>query len=237
MHPCKTKPKTLHRQGVVQKKEEDTMILSDGAIKKALKNGEIEITDYEDKQLQPASYDLRVGKQGVTIQEKKIEDISETSSFTVGPGDAAIIITHEIIGLDNSHAARFDLTSSHARKGIFATTGAQIDPGFRGRLFVGIANLTPDDYTFTFKEDFLTLEVHKLSEPSTKSYSGHNQNKTELTEKDVENLLSSEGLAISGIMKSIQSLKTEMQDLKNRVKNLLISRGILALWRTFLSLF
>ena len=194
------------------------MILSDKGIKEALDNGGIEISDYEDRQLQPASYDLRVGKQGATIQGKRIEDISERGFIIVEPGDSALISTHEIIRMDASHAARFGLTSGHARKGIYATTGTQIDPGFRGRLFVGITNLTPKSVTFTFKEDFLTLEIHKLLEPSTNPYSGPYQGKTEFDSRDVESLFSSEGWAVSDVIKSVQSLSANVQDLTSQVK-------------------
>ena len=197
------------------------MILSDEGIKKALKDGGIEISDYEDKQLQPASYDLRVGKKGATTQGKKIEDISQRGFIIVEPGDSALISTHEIIRMDDSHAARFGLTSRHARKGIYATTGTQIDPGFHGRLFVGVTNLTPKRVIFTFKEDFLTLEIHKLSEPSTKPYSGPYQGKTEFDENDVESLFSSDGLAISDVIKSIQSLSRNVEVLTSQVKLLM----------------
>ena len=37
------------------------MILVDEDIKKAVKSGEIELSDFSEKCLQPASYDLRVG--------------------------------------------------------------------------------------------------------------------------------------------------------------------------------
>ena len=216
------------------------MILSDKGIKEALDNGGIEISDYEDRQLQPASYDLRVGKQGATIQGKKIEDISEKGFIVVEPGDSALISTHEIIAINQSYAARFDLTSRLARKGIYATTGAQIDPGFHGRLFARIVNPTSRRVSFTFKEDFLTLEIHKLSQPSENSYSGPLQGKTELGGADVESLISSEVWTMSDVIKSIQSLDTNVQVLTGKVNMLMwivpIALGIMSVVIALVSL-
>ena len=49
-----------------------TVILSDKNIKSAQEKGAIEIDPFEEKQVQPASYDLRVGAQGATIKQKEI---------------------------------------------------------------------------------------------------------------------------------------------------------------------
>lgn len=197
------------------------MVLSDNGIKQALKDQEIEISGYEDKQLQPASYDLRVGRQVATLKGKKIEDISERGFITVEAGDSALISTHEIIKMDDCHAARFGLTSSLARRGIYATTGTQVDPGYHGRLFVGITNLMPKPVTLTFKQDFLTLEIHQLLEPSTKPYSGPYQGKTEFDGGDVEYLFSSEVWTVPDIIKSAQSSSREVRELAIQVKMLM----------------
>ena len=202
------------------------MILSDEDIKYAISKKGIEILGYDEKQVQPASYNLRVGAQGATTQGREIEDISEKGFIIVEPGDTAIIGTHEIIAIDQSYAARFDLTSGLARKGIYATTGAQINPGFHGRLFARIVNPTSHPVTFDFKEDFLTLEIHKLLEPSRKPYSGPLQGKTELGGKDVESLISSEGWTMSDVIKSIRSLDTNVQVLTGKVNILMWVAGI-----------
>lgn len=204
------------------------MILSDKSIEQAISDNQIEIAPYEAKQLQPASYDLRVGKQGATVSGKKIEDISEKGFIAVAPGDSALISTYEIIAMDTKHAARFGLTSGHARKGVYATTGTQIDPGFKGRLFVGITNLTPKTVTFTYQEDFLTLEIHELLQPCKNPYAGPYQNKKSFDGRDVEYLFSSEGFAFSDMTKSIQSLSVNVEVLAKQMTMLLWGVPIVA---------
>jgi len=54
------------------------MILSDTNIKEAQQKGEIEIKPFEENQVEPATYDFRVGKWGATTSSKRkinIEDM------------------------------------------------------------------------------------------------------------------------------------------------------------------
>lgn len=194
------------------------MVLSDKSIKQAHEEGAIKIEPFEEKQVQPASYDLRVGRQGATIKDKEIVDISKKGFLTLDAGDTGLVSTEEVVQLDDCHAGRFGLTSKYARKGVYAATGAQVDPGFRGRLFVGITNLTPKALTFTYRDDFLTLELHQLIEPCETPYDGKYQGKEEFGSEDVEYLFSSEGFAFSDVTKSLQVLSLNVSELSTQMK-------------------
>ena len=153
------------------------MILSDQNIKESYINGELKIEPFEDTQIQPATYDMRVGRFGVTTSSKKKTNIEDAGYILLEPGDFGAIEVYEEIKLNNTIAARFGLRSKYARKGLMATTGTQIDPGFHGRLIIGITNLTPKAISLPFKDDFVTVEFHKLEKPCLRPYSGPYQSK------------------------------------------------------------
>src|SRR5437667_8365357 len=155
----------------------ETMILTDRQIVEAYKNGDILIEPFSEDQVQAATYDLRVGPQGATTSSKKVVDIRHTGYLLLQPGDFGVLTVLEIIRLGPQYAARFGLRSKFARKGLIATTGPQIDPGYHGRLIIGITNLTPKPASLAYADDFLSVEFHRLSEPSTKPYSGPYQDK------------------------------------------------------------
>ena len=117
------------------------MILAYQQIIEAHRKGEIMLDLFDENQVEAATYDLRVGNQAATTSGGKIIDVKEVGYVTLKAGDFAVITTLEEIRLDPRHAARFGLRSKYARKGLIATTGPQIDPGFRGRLIVGLTNL------------------------------------------------------------------------------------------------
>jgi len=62
------------------------MILVDESIKKAVDSGEIELSDFSEKCLQPASYDLRVGEEGFMLSAGRVINIQskEPHSRAVG---------------------------------------------------------------------------------------------------------------------------------------------------------
>jgi dCTP deaminase len=196
------------------------MILSHQQIKEYCKKGEIAIAPYEECQIQGASYDLRVGDQGGTTSGKKLVKINEAGFLTIKPGDFAIVITLEEIKLGAQYVGRFGLRSKFARKGLIATTGPQIDPGFHGRLIVGLTNLSPKPISISHKDDFLSVEIHRLEHPSEKPYDGPYQDKFELGPEEIEAITEREGMALSEVLTTLQSLSQNMGALTKDIDTL-----------------
>ena len=62
------------------------MILTDKQLKEVCNRGEIVIAPFEDAHVQPASYDLRVGEQGITTSGKKVINLREPLHKCFGSG-------------------------------------------------------------------------------------------------------------------------------------------------------
>lgn len=196
------------------------MILTDRQIRDACQKGDIVIEPFDDAQVQPASYDLRVGGQGATTSAKKRVDIKEDGYLLLEPGDFGVVTVFERLELSAQHVARFGLRSRYARKGLIATTGPQIDPGYRGRLIVGITNLTPRPVSLPYKDDFLSAEFHQLEEPAEKPYEGPYQDKTDLGPEEIEFITESEGMALSEVLTTLRSLSQNVGVLATDVTTL-----------------
>lgn len=193
------------------------MLLTDRQIAEAHTKGDLGIDPFDDKQVQPASYDLRVGEQGITTSSKKKIDLKTDGFLVIHPGDFAVVLVHENIRLGNQYAARFGLRSKYARKGLVATTGLQIDPGYDGKLIVGLTNLTPKPITLPYKDDFLSIEFHRLDEPTTHPYSGPYQGRKELGPEEIEFIIESEGMALSDVLNTLRSLSANVGTLTTDV--------------------
>ena len=119
------------------------MILVDEEIKEAVNNGEIEeFTHFSEGCLQPASYDPRVGEEGFTTSAGAVINIKNEGELKIQPGDFALVMTHEKLKLRTNMLGRFGLRSVYARRGLLATVGPQVDPGFEGKLVIGIVNFS-----------------------------------------------------------------------------------------------
>jgi len=194
------------------------MILTDNQIRQAIAAGKIVIEPFDERQIQPASIDLRVGAEGATTKTKQKVDIKTRGFITLEPGDFGVILIMESIKFDNQHAGRIGLRSKFARKGLIATTGPQIDPGFHGSLILGLTNLTPQNVPIAYGDDILTLEIHRLEEPVAGTYSGPYQGRYGLGPEELEAVAESEGMALSEVLTILRSLTSNVGELSSNMK-------------------
>lgn len=164
------------------------MKLVDQEIRQAVNSGEIEISGFAEECLQPASYDLRVGGEGFTLSVGKVKNIKKEGRLDVLPGDFALVITHEKLRLPTNMLGHFGLRSMYARMGLIATFGPQVDPGFRGKLVVGLLNFSPEVIKLPYLAPFCTLELERLSMHASVGYRGPYQGQEHLRKKILASL-------------------------------------------------
>lgn len=197
------------------------MILVDFQIKEAIQSGEIIMENFSEHCLQPASYDMRIGEEGFTSDSKQVTNIKEKGMLLLKRGDFGVVSTYESIELPPNFTARIGMRSFFSRRGLVATTGPQIDPGYRGKLFIGLINLSPSDIALTFRQEFCTIEIHKLAEPASNPYKGPYQDQLELTDKEIDPLIQQEGLSFPQLFTVLETLSRDVGKLADRV-NMLI---------------
>ena len=129
------------------------MSLSDGEIRKAIKNSEFKTIPRPVK-INPAGIDLRI--------DRKI---------SIRPQSSVLVASLERVELANSLVGTLHLRSSLAREGIFASL-ALVDPGFRGQLTVRLHNAGDRPVNLERGERFIQLSLLRLGVPSTSHYSG-----------------------------------------------------------------
>ena len=195
------------------------MILSDRDIRAACsdESGEFRIEPFSEASVQPASYDLRAGDQAASSSTKQLTDLTKAGFIEISPGDFVIVTTFEKLSLSARHVARFGLTSTYARKGLIATVGAQVDPGFRGRLVVGLTNLSTKPIALPHKDIFLTIEFHRLEKPVEVPYEGPYQGRDMLSPDDIRSAIEREYMSQTEMMRTLEALVTTVEGLKQSI--------------------
>lgn len=95
------------------------------------------IRPFNEEQLNPASYNLRIGPNGLTESGRKIDLVE---GFEVPPGGFILTDVMEIVRVPPSHEAQVILRSSAARKGWDHALAGFVDPGYRGVLTLEFVN-------------------------------------------------------------------------------------------------
>jgi len=181
-------------------------ILVDSQIRSAMERGFLGIDPFDEEGLEPATYDLRVGRIGVVSTAPQPIDLSEQTVLTIEPLSVALLQTEEVLRLSPRMVGRVGPRSNIMRHGIFASTGPQIDPGFSGRLFVTLLNVTDHPFLIRHLDRFLTIEFHGLSQTPTRIYKGKHQGKTEPSTEEINAILSRGGPALKDIHRDMLEL-------------------------------
>lgn len=166
------------------------MILSDGDIRKRLADGELEIGPLEDPelQIQPASVDLRLGREFLEFQRTNIpsinpnseteidEYVSETvvpegDDFILHPGDFVLGTTIERVAIPPDLIAHVEGRSSLGRLAIVVhATAGLCDPGYRGQITLELSNLGAAPVALSPGMRVSQLTFTELSSPAERPY-------------------------------------------------------------------
>lgn len=198
------------------------MPMSDVEIREALANREVSITPFDPKMLQPASYDLKVGKLAATVPENGEPRINleKQGVLLIAPYAPAVVFTMEELKLSLSYTGRFGLKSGLARRGVTASVGVQIDPGFHGPLSVTLLNHTPTPVMLNYGQDFLTLELQKLNVPASHGYDGDYQGRESFSSRELEAVIGFKGHALTDVVKGFDDIRDAVKGVASMAKKL-----------------
>ena len=132
--------------------------LSDGTIRRLIEEERIVLNPYDPDQVQPSSYDLRLGDSFRVFNNHRISAIDlrdmpdnlteevlvgEDEPFVIHPGEFCLGRTHEWVELPDDIVARIEGKSSLGRLGLIVhATAGFCDPGWKGTLTLELNNLT-----------------------------------------------------------------------------------------------
>lgn len=133
------------------------MILSDKDIKTSLETGRIVVDPLFPNAIQPASVDVHLGADFMVFKtrdqicidpQQNIDDmmekvkINETTQFILHPGQFALGMTYEVVGLGDDIVGHLDGKSSLGRIGLIVhATAGYIDPGNKLRITLELHNI------------------------------------------------------------------------------------------------
>jgi dCTP deaminase len=166
------------------------MILSDADILRRLEEGDLVVEPLDDPelQIQPASIDLRLGREFLEFQrtniscihpnsEQEVEEyvdetvVGDGEEFILHPGDFVLGTTHERVEVPDDLIAHVQGRSSLGRLAIVihATAGI-VDPGYKGQITLELSNLGTAPVALTPGMRISQLLLTELKSPADRPY-------------------------------------------------------------------
>ena len=166
------------------------MILSDADILRRLEAGDlvVEPLDDPDIQIQPASVDLRLGREFLEFQHANIPcihpnaeaevdeyveltEIDEDGEYILHPGDFVLGTTHERVEIPADLIAHVEGRSSLGRLAIVVhATAGLCDPGYKGQITLELSNLGTAPVALTPGMRISQLTFTELKTPADRPY-------------------------------------------------------------------
>lgn len=126
------------------------MIISDNTLKAMIESGEIVCSPIDEKSIQPASIDCRLGDHFLVLEDNAMDVISlddeikyreiVAQEITIPPKSFLLATTQEYIKIPNNVVAFVEGRSSVGRMGLFIQNAGWVDPGFEGRITLELYN-------------------------------------------------------------------------------------------------
>ncbi len=171
------------------------MILSDRGIREAMSSGEIGISPFDKKSIQPASLDIRLGtsfglpKPNTSLFTPKIVKFHEqleydefvSDSFILYTGMFVLGTTMEKIKLADNITAFVEGRSSIGRLGLFVQNAGWVDPGFEGEITLELYNAGPYPIELRAGTRVAQLVFAMMDYPADNPYRGKYQGQTGAT--------------------------------------------------------
>jgi dCTP deaminase len=163
-----------------------TSVLSDGTIRRLVEEGRIRIDPWDDRMVQPASVDLRLGRSFRVFHNHRIaaidlreppENLTEQvvakddEPFVIHPGEFCLGRTEEWVELPDDIVARIEGKSSLGRLGLIVhATAGFCDPGWKGTLTLELNNLTRVPIILHPGLEIAQLSFMMLDRPALRPY-------------------------------------------------------------------
>ncbi len=165
-----------------------TSVLSDGTIRRLVQAGHIRIDPWDDRMIQPASVDLKLGRSFRVFHNHRITavdlghppseltepvTVQEGETFVIHPGEFCLGATAEWVELPDDIVARIEGKSSLGRLGLVVhATAGFCDPGWKGTLTLELANFNSVPIILRPGLPIAQLSFMTLDRPAEKPY-GH----------------------------------------------------------------
>jgi dCTP deaminase len=165
------------------------VIVSDRSLRELLARREIVVEPLDDRQIQPASIDLRLGDHFLKVDENSVDSIAldkpvpyveiKKPEIVIPPQTFLLAVTREFIRLPADITAFVEGRSSIGRIGLFIQNAGWVDPGFEGTITLELYNANRLPIRLASGRRICQIVFARMDGPASRPYAGKYQHQAE----------------------------------------------------------
>lgn len=186
------------------------------------------IQPFKPEKLRPASYQLTLGSDAhIGGESVQLEPQGSKTPTILQPHQVAVVSTAETIRIPRFLIARWSLRVTVIYEGLLWTGGPQVDPGWAGRLYCPIYNLSEKPFILYPGKELFTIDFVRTTSLSEEYFALHanlpetwfTPKRRSLEDHDKYRLHSAPYEALADVKKMRAELNTGLQEAKNESKD------------------
>jgi dCTP deaminase len=165
------------------------MIVSDRSLRELLARREIVVEPLDERQIQPASIDLRLGGHFLKVDENSVDSIAldqpvpyleiKKPEIVIPPQTFLLAVTREFIRLPANITAFVEGRSSIGRIGLFIQNAGWVDPGFEGTITLELYNANRLPIRLASGRRICQIVFARMDGPASRPYAGKYQHQVD----------------------------------------------------------
>ena len=138
-------------------------VLNQSEIEARCKEKKPLIYPFRSENIKGASYDLRLGRYA-RVGKVTLDLDNEDQTLRIPPYEVAYVESEEILYMPTNLVASFGLRMAWVFRGIIIPPQTQIDPGYHGRIFILLLNLSKSDVFIGRNEHIISIEFRRTAD-------------------------------------------------------------------------
>ncbi|MEM8824190.1 MAG: dCTP deaminase [Pseudomonadota bacterium] len=193
-------------------------ILANSEISDAVSEKKLIIDPFDQERVEPASYDCRLGD--ILAAGSGRFDWSSSEEFILESNSWASVASQEVFEMPNDICATYGIRSSLARRGVIAFGGPQIDPGYKGKIFLSLYNPTLEPIVLKHRQIILSVIFYRLTSDTGQGYTGPYQGQKDFPSQDVEFMMRMRSRNLADVIDNVETLDNSVKNLAENLKTL-----------------
>lgn len=177
------------------------------------------LENYDEKNIQTCSYDLRLGDQYYFYKEDDNETVNVSSLkpngvLRIPPNAICYVMTEETVNMPQDLTASISLSFGLIKSGVMLAAQPPYDPGYHGKTVALLHNLSNETVEIRRGDHVLNMVFMKLTSQVSATYDGSYQGLSDLNDYCKE-------VKVGAVFELKQQLDKERKNLNNLLPHLL----------------
>ena len=158
-----------------------------------------------------AGYGMPIDLAGLTPAER--------SAQFVEPGEMVFVLSEESLQLPMTMFAELSPKRKLSHRGILVMGGFCIDPGYQGRLLIGLFNFSSTRFPLQPGKKLIAATFHELSESELSDFPRPEASVTDFPDELVSVMQNYKPLAVQSLSDLVAKLRTELDLLRSDIRS------------------